>query len=148
MQARVNAGIRKKNLSSAFICEINLIGFKRHNSLLKTVYASTVRINNLILSYLFKGWQLRKGNQWLELSKSLFLKFSANGGVDYALKRCYSRETSESNTDFLWLHSRKLKLASFSDQSTMRFVSEGKKRPPVSRRINEKPTKCYKRRYT
>ena len=104
MQARVNAGIRKKSPSGAFILENNLIGFKLHNSLLKTVYASTVRIINLILCCLFKGWQLRKGNQWLELSKSFFSKFAANGGVDYALKRCYSRGTSESNTDFLWLH--------------------------------------------
>ena len=30
-----------------------------------------------------------------------FKKISANGGVDFALKRCYSRGTSESNTDFL-----------------------------------------------
>ena len=80
MQAKVNAGIKKKNLSGAFILEINSIGFKRHNSLLKTVYSSTVRIINLILSYLLKGWQLRKGNQWLELSKSFFFLIVSKWG--------------------------------------------------------------------
>ena len=66
------------------------------------------------------------------VEQRIFLKkISANGGVDFALKRCYSRGTSESNTDFLdFICLSQLKLASFSDQSAMTgLVSEGKKRP-------------------
>ena len=104
MQARVNAGIRKKNPSGAFILEINSIGFKRHNSLLKTVYASTVRIINLILCYLFKGWQLRKGNQWLELSKRFFLKNFSKWGCGLCTETVLFQRNFWIKHRLPWLH--------------------------------------------
>ena len=67
--------------------------------------------------------------------KFLLKTFSANGGVDHVLKRCFfSKGTSESNTyggtSLTSCACRKLKLALFSDQSAITgLVSEGEKRP-------------------
>ena len=54
---------RRETCQTTSLTEINLMGSNVIYSWLKTVYASAVCTINLIPCYLFKGGQLRKGNQ-------------------------------------------------------------------------------------